>query len=87
MFGVRLPQGSTFAGDIDGLILLILYFTGFGLWSRSWCFSLIFRFGAPGVKSQYITGEEKYQKKWVSYPLSVLVCDVSYCWARSGRLG
>jgi cytochrome c oxidase subunit 2 len=41
-------------------------------------FWLIIRFRArPGVKTQYITGEEKSQKKWISYPhYLVLVCDV-----------
>jgi cytochrome c oxidase subunit 2 len=41
-------------------------------------FYLIFRFRAKdGVPAEYITGEEKSQKRWITIPhLLVLVCDV-----------
>lgn len=79
MFERFLTASSTYARDVDGLILLILVFVG--VWfilAELVFFGLIFKFRAKdGVKSQYITGEEKHQKRWVSYPhYLVLVCDV-----------
>jgi len=70
---------STYAGDIDGLITLI--FVLVGVWflvCEGVFFYLIFRFRAKdGVKAEYITGDEKHQKRWISIPHAlVLVCDV-----------
>jgi cytochrome c oxidase subunit 2 len=70
---------STYAGDIDGLILLIAVLVGFWLLvSEAVLFGFIFRFRhREGRRAQYITGEEKFQKRWVTIPhLLVLVCDV-----------
>ena len=74
-----LPAASTYASDIDGLFTLIFILVGF--WfvvSELVFFWLIFKFRAKdGQTSQYITGEEKSQKRWVSYPhYLVLICDV-----------
>ncbi len=74
-----LAQGSTYAADIDNLILLIGIIVG--VWfiaAELVLFWLIFRFRArPGVAGQYIAGEEKREKRWVSYPhYAVLVFDV-----------
>lgn len=70
---------STYAGDVDGLITLI--FVLVGVWfilCEGVFFYLIFRYRAKeGVKAEYITGEEKHQKRWISIPHAlVLVCDV-----------
>ena len=74
---------STYASDIDNLITLI------GVLVGSWFFLcegvffwLIWRYRAkPGVKSEWITGEEKSQKRWITIPhLLVLVCDVFIIW-------
>ena len=74
-----LARASSFAGDIDGLILLITVIVGFWfLVAEGVFFWLIFRFRAKeGQKAQYITGEDKKHKRWVTIPhLAVLVCDV-----------
>lgn len=79
MFDRFFVAASTYARDIDNLILLILVLVGFWFILAELVFLwLIVKFRArDGVKSQYITGEEKSQKKWVSYPhYLVLVCDI-----------
>jgi cytochrome c oxidase subunit 2 len=70
---------STYASDIDDLIFLVLALVApFFLLCEGLLFYFIIKFRAKdGVRTQYITGEEKSQKRWVSYPhLAVLVCDV-----------
>lgn len=74
-----LVQASTYAGSIDGLIMLIFVLVGFWfLAAEGVFFWLIWRFRArPGEKSQYLTGKEKHVKRWVTIPHAlVLVCDV-----------
>ena len=70
---------STYAGDIDNLILLIFLLVGpwFVLFEVVF-FYFIFRFRAKdGRRAEYITGEVKSQKRWITYPhLLVLVCDI-----------
>ncbi len=75
-----LPQASSFAASIDNLIIMIAVLVGFWFFlAEGIFFWLIFKFKArPGVKGQYITGEEPEQKKWISRPhTAVLVCDVA----------
>ncbi len=70
---------STYAKDIDNLILLIGVLVGFWfILCEVIFFYFIFRFRAKdGQRAQYITGEETTQKRWISYPhLLVLVCDI-----------
>jgi cytochrome c oxidase subunit 2 len=74
-----LPAASTYAGDIDGVFDLIFWLVGF--WfvvSEGVFFWLLWRFRArDGVRGQYITGELKSEKNWITYPhLLVLVCDI-----------
>ena len=73
-----LPRASTYAADIDFLILLIAVLTGF--WFLLTCgafFWLLWRYRERGDKAQYITGDEKHLKRWVTWPhLLILVCDV-----------
>lgn len=74
-----LVQASTYAGSIDGLIMLVFVLVGFWfLAAEGIFFWLIWRFRArPGEKSQYLTGKEKHVKRWVTIPHAlVLVCDV-----------
>ncbi|HSG07952.1 MAG TPA: cytochrome c oxidase subunit II [Longimicrobiales bacterium] len=74
-----LLQASSFAADIDGLILLVGVLAGFWfLMAEALFFWLIWRFREkPGVKTQYITGKEKHLKRWITIPHAlVLVCDV-----------
>jgi cytochrome c oxidase subunit 2 len=73
------PALSTYAQDIDFLFDLIFCFVAF--WSAvtfAAFFGLIFRFRKkPGEKARYVTGEEKYPKKLITYAhYLVLVCDV-----------
>ena len=70
---------STYATDIDNLIWLITVLVGFWfILCEGVFFYFIIRFRAKeGVRAEYITGEEKSQKRWISYPhLLVLVCDL-----------
>ncbi|MGH0034556.1 MAG: cytochrome c oxidase subunit II [Myxococcota bacterium] len=74
-----LPIASTYAGQIDDLIMLVFVLTGFWfILCQGVFFWLILRFRKKdGVKAEYITGEEKSQKRWITIPhLLVLVCDV-----------
>lgn len=73
------PAVSTYASDVDFVISLIFWIVGFWtVLTVGVFFWLIVRFRArEGVRSQYITGELKSEKKWITYPhLLVLVCDV-----------
>jgi cytochrome c oxidase subunit II len=72
-------SASTYAGDIDGVILWILAIVGFWfLLAQAVFFGLIFKFMAkPGVKAQYISGEKAHEKRWVALPhYATLVFDV-----------
>jgi cytochrome c oxidase subunit 2 len=72
-------QASTYAADIDGVILLIGVLTGFWFFAAEVIFFwLIWRYRAkPNQKSQYLIGKEKHVKRWITIPhLLVLVCDV-----------
>jgi cytochrome c oxidase subunit II len=74
-----IEQASTYAADIDNLILLVGILVGFWFVLTEFVFfGLIVAYRRrPGVKAQYITGEEKHQKRWVGIPHElVLVCDV-----------
>lgn len=74
-----LAQASSYAGAIDGLVVLITVLVGvWFLISEAVFFYLIFKFRhRDGHRGQYITGEEKHQKRWISIPhLLVLVCDL-----------
>ncbi len=72
-------QASTYADDIDGLILLIAVLVGFWfILCEGVFFWLIWKFRAKdGVKAQYVTGDEPELKRWVTIPHAlVLICDV-----------
>lgn len=79
MIDQYVESASTFSGDIDGVILLILAIVGFWfLLAQAVFFGLIFKFMAkPGVKAQYISGEKSHEKRWVAIPhYATLVFDV-----------
>jgi cytochrome c oxidase subunit 2 len=74
-----IEQASTYAASIDNLILLIAVLTGFWLLAAEGVFFwLLWRFRAkPGIKTEYLTGNEKHIKRWITWPHAlVLVCDV-----------
>ena len=74
-----IPQASSFAADIDNLILLVGVIVG--VWfvaAELIFFGLIFKFRAkPGVRGKYVTGETASEKRWVAWPhYAVLVFDI-----------
>ena len=74
-----IPQASTYAASIDNIILIIGVLVGFWfLLAEGVFFWLIWRFRAkPGVKTEYLTGNEKHVKNWVTRPhYFILLCDV-----------
>ena len=64
------PQASSYAASIDNLITLITVLVGFWfLVAQGVFFYFIFKYREkPGQKAQYITGEKKEEKKWISRP-------------------
>ena len=73
------PAASTYAADIDDVFTLVFVLVGFWFVLTEGVFLwLIVRFRKrDGVKAEYITGELKTEKRWISIPhLLVLVCDV-----------
>jgi cytochrome c oxidase subunit 2 len=76
---IDIIQGSTYAADIDNLILLMGVLVGFWFFAAEIMFFwLIWKFRAKeGQKSQYLDGTENHVKKWITWPHGlVLVCDV-----------
>jgi cytochrome c oxidase subunit 2 len=74
-----LIAASTYAKDIDFVFDLILWIVGFWfLLAEGVFFYLILRFRKKdGVRAQYITGELKSEKRWITVPhFAVLVFDV-----------
>jgi cytochrome c oxidase subunit 2 len=73
-------RASTYAGQIDRLIVLITVLVGFWfLVAEAVLFAFILKFRAkPGVKSQYIDGSNPKHKRWITYPhFAILACDVA----------
>jgi cytochrome c oxidase subunit II len=73
------PRASTYASDIDGLILLVGVIVGVGFAvAQGVFFYFIVRFRhRDGVKATYLSGEAKGDKRWVNIAHAVvLVADV-----------
>jgi cytochrome c oxidase subunit 2 len=73
-------QVSSYAADIDFLILFIGVIVGIWFFlCEAMFFWLIFRYRASsGRKPQYITGDEKHLKRWITIPHAlVLLCDIA----------
>lgn len=70
MISHYLEIASSFGQDVDNLILLIAVVVGFWfLLAQVIFFGFILKFRAQeGKKAQYISGENKKEKKWVSIP-------------------
>ncbi|RIL07289.1 MAG: cytochrome C oxidase subunit II [Proteobacteria bacterium] len=70
-----LPAASTFADDIDRVFTIIFVAVGFWfLLAEGVFFWLIFRFKKKdGVKAQYITGELKSEKRWITVPHNIIL--------------
>ena len=79
MLSHYLEQASSYAGDIDTVILLIAGIVMFWFFvAQAVFFGLIIKFSAKdGVKAKYIAGESKQEKRWITWPHNlVLLCDV-----------
>ncbi len=76
-------SASSYAAEIDGLILLITVLVGFWfILSEVVFFGFIWRYRRkPGVKAEYITGEEREYVRWIQWPhYLILVCDIFIIW-------
>ena len=64
MMEYLIQAASSYAGDIDRLIIVVAVLTGFWLLiAEGVLFYFVFKFKKKdGVKAQYITGEEKEHK-------------------------
>jgi cytochrome c oxidase subunit II len=79
MYERYLSASSTYAHSVDHLFILIAVLVGFWLIAaETMMFVLIFKFRAKaGRPTQYITGEEKHLKRWITIPHAlVLLCDL-----------
>lgn len=79
MIESMLTQGSSFAADIDQVILIIGVITG--VWfvlTEGMFFWLLWRFRyREGVPARYITGKEKELKRWINIPHALIIlCDM-----------
>ena len=74
-----IEQASSYANDIDNIILLVAILAGFWFFAaEGMLLWLVWRFRAkPDVKSEYIEGHEHHVKKWIEWPHRIiLVFDV-----------
>jgi cytochrome c oxidase subunit 2 len=74
-----LPSAATFSGDIDFIFSLIFWIVAFWfVLAEGVFFYLIIRYRRkPGQPAQYVTGELKSEKRWITIPhAAVLVFDV-----------
>lgn len=74
-----IERASSFAADIDNIILLIAVLTGFWFFvAQGVFFYFVFKYRrSKNPKAQYISGEKKEETKWIHIPHNlVLVCDV-----------
>lgn len=74
-----ITQASSYAAEVDNLILLIAILGGFWLLiAEGILFYFIFKYRkSNSPKAQYITGEKKEEMKWIHLPHNlVLICDL-----------
>jgi cytochrome c oxidase subunit 2 len=74
-----LPAASTYAKDIDQVFSVIFWIVGaWFVLAEGVFFYLILRFRKKaGVKAQYITGELKSEKRWITIPHNlILIFDI-----------
>ena len=74
-----IDSGSTYSGDIDFLFTLVTVIVG--VWfvvSEVVLFYFMIRYRArDGVKAEYIGGDKKAHKKWISIPhWLIIICDI-----------
>ncbi len=74
-----IEQASSYAADIDEVILIITILGGFWLLLAEFVlFYLIVRFRASkNPKGQYLTGDSKTEKRWIIWPHNIVIlCDL-----------
>lgn len=74
-----MTSASSYAQSIDNIILLVAVLVGFWfLAAEAVLFTFIFKFRhREGKPAQFISGEAKHQKRWVTIPhLVVILCDI-----------
>lgn len=79
MIEYMLLQGSSFAADIDQVILIIGVLTGvWFLLTEAMFFWLLWRYRyQEGVKPMYVSGKEKHLKRWINIPhMLIILCDM-----------
>lgn len=72
-------QASSYAKDIDNLIMLIAVLGGVWLFAAEFIlFYFIFKYRrSANQKAAYITGEKHHEKQWIHWPhYAVIVCDI-----------
>ena len=70
---------STFAGDIDNVIILVTVLVGFWfILAQAALIGFCVRFRRrDGHKARYISGDDKGEMRWITIPLALIVaCDV-----------
>ncbi len=70
-----IPQASSFAGEIDNLILLVTVITmAWFFAAQAIFFGFIFKFREkPGQKALHIDGYNPLHKRWITYPHNALL--------------
>lgn len=79
MLEYYLNSASSYARSVDHVILLIAAIVGFWfLVAEAVLFGLIFKYRhREGQASQFVSGEEKHLKRWVSKPHQIVIaCDI-----------
>lgn len=74
-----ITRASSFAENIDSVIILIAILGGFWLFvAEGILFYLIFKYRRKkGQPAQYISGEKKEEKKWIQIPhYLIFICDI-----------
>ena len=74
-----MPQASSFAANIDNVILLVAVLGGFWLLVAELIFFyFIFKYRrSKNPKASYVTGEEPQYQKWIHWPHNlIVVCDI-----------
>jgi cytochrome c oxidase subunit II len=80
LMGTMIGSSSTYAGDIDAIIVLVAILAGFWfIVAEVVLIWLVIKFRrSKNPKASYITGEEKHEKRWIQIPHNlILVCDVA----------
>ncbi|MCB9679402.1 MAG: cytochrome C oxidase subunit II [Alphaproteobacteria bacterium] len=79
MIDFLVPRGSTFAGEIDNLFLIITAVVGFWfvLTMGMFLYMMVAYRRREGVHAEYITGKEPELKRWITIPHGIIIlCDV-----------